>query len=40
MICSGGFLVSGASITINQIIEKDLDKLMTRTMNRPLNPKT
>ncbi|MEM9859140.1 MAG: heme o synthase [Bacteroidota bacterium] len=35
-ICLGGFLVSGASITINQIIERDLDKLMTRTMNRPL----
>ena len=35
-ICTGGFLVSGASITINQVIEKDLDKLMSRTMNRPL----
>lgn len=36
VLCLGGFLVSGASITINQIIEKDLDKLMTRTMSRPL----
>ncbi len=36
MVFLGGFLLSGASITINQIIEKDLDKLMTRTMNRPL----
>lgn len=36
VICFGGFLVSGASITINQIIEKDFDKLMTRTRNRPL----
>lgn len=36
MLCFGGFLVSGASITINQILEKDLDKLMSRTMNRPL----
>lgn len=35
-ICLGGFLISGASITINQIIEKDYDLLMTRTMNRPL----
>ncbi|MEM7108075.1 MAG: heme o synthase [Bacteroidota bacterium] len=35
-ICLGGFLVSGASITINQIIEKDLDRLMVRTRNRPL----
>lgn len=32
----GGFLLSGSSVIINQIIEKDLDKLMTRTMNRPL----
>ncbi len=32
----GGFLVSGASVTINQILEKDLDKLMRRTQNRPL----
>jgi len=36
IICLGGFFVSGASITINQIIEKDLDKLMERTRNRPL----
>lgn len=32
----GGFLVSGASIIINQILEKDLDKLMKRTATRPL----
>lgn len=32
----GGFLISGASIIINQIIEKDLDKLMKRTATRPL----
>ena len=32
----GGFLVTGASNTFNQIVEKDIDKLMTRTMNRPL----
>lgn len=36
MLFVGGFLLSGASVTINQIIEKDLDKLMTRTLNRPL----
>jgi heme o synthase len=36
MLCLGGFLISGASVTINQILEKDLDKLMSRTMNRPL----
>lgn len=32
----GGFLVTGSSNAFNQIIEKDLDKLMTRTQNRPL----
>jgi protoheme IX farnesyltransferase len=36
MLGLGGFLVSGASVTINQIIEKDLDALMSRTRNRPL----
>lgn len=36
MLFLGGFLLSGASVIINQVIEKDLDKLMTRTMNRPL----
>lgn len=32
----GGFLVSGASCAANEIWEKDLDKLMKRTKNRPL----
>lgn len=32
----GGMLVTAASNTINQIIERDIDKLMKRTMNRPL----
>lgn len=36
LVCTGGFLVSGASIIVNQIIEKDLDRLMKRTMERPL----
>ena len=36
MLFAGGFLLSGASVIVNQVIEKDLDKLMTRTMNRPL----
>jgi protoheme IX farnesyltransferase len=36
MLFTGGFLLSGASVIVNQIIEKDLDKLMTRTMGRPL----
>ncbi len=32
----GGFLVTGSSNAYNQIIERNLDKLMTRTCNRPL----
>ena len=32
----GGFLVTGASNAFNQIIEKNHDKLMERTKNRPL----
>lgn len=36
MLTLGGFLLSGASVGINQVIEKDLDKLMNRTKNRPL----
>ena len=36
MLSLGGFLVVGASNGINQIIEKDFDKLMIRTANRPI----
>lgn len=32
----GGFLVVASSNGINQIIEKDFDRLMTRTANRPI----
>ena len=32
----GGFLVTAASNGLNQVIERDLDKLMDRTSNRPL----
>jgi heme o synthase len=32
----GGFMVTGSSNGINQIIERELDKLMDRTKNRPL----
>ncbi len=31
-----GFLLSGASVAINQVIEKDFDALMERTKSRPL----
>jgi len=36
MLFIGGLLLSGSSGAINQVIEKDLDKRMVRTMNRPL----
>jgi protoheme IX farnesyltransferase len=36
MLVLGGFLVTGSSNGFNQIIEKNLDKLMERTQNRPL----
>lgn len=32
----GGFLVTGAANCFNEVIEVDLDKLMKRTMNRPM----
>lgn len=32
----GGFLVTGAANALNQTLEKDYDKLMTRTANRPI----
>lgn len=35
-IIIGGFLVTGAANGLNQVIEWRLDKLMTRTMGRPL----
>ena len=36
VLCLGGFLVTGASNTLNQVLEKDYDILMKRTANRPL----
>lgn len=36
MLFLGGFLISGAAVTLNQVIEQDLDKRMMRTRNRPL----
>ena len=35
LLILGGFLVTGSSNGFNQIMERDLDKLMTRTANRP-----
>lgn len=34
--CLGGFLVSGASVTFNQIIERQYDAIMDRTKGRPI----
>ncbi|PIE49174.1 MAG: protoheme IX farnesyltransferase [Flavobacteriales bacterium] len=36
MLAVGGYFLVGASNAFNQVIEKDTDKLMKRTMNRPL----
>ena len=36
LLTLGGFLVTGSSNAFNQIIEKDTDKLMDRTADRPL----
>ncbi len=36
LLVTGGFLVTGSANAFNQVIEKDLDKLMDRTLSRPL----
>jgi protoheme IX farnesyltransferase len=36
LLILGGFLVTGAANCFNEIIEKDLDKLMKRTSDRPM----
>lgn len=36
LLTIGGFFVTGAANTFNEIIERDVDKLMKRTMDRPL----
>lgn len=36
ILALGGFLVTGAANALNQVLEKDYDKLMKRTANRPL----
>lgn len=36
VLAFGGFLVTGAANALNQVLEKDYDKLMTRTADRPL----
>ena len=39
LLALGGFLVTGSANGFNQILEKDYDKLMLRTMYRPLPEK-
>jgi len=36
ILALGGFLITGASNALNQILEKDYDALMKRTANRPV----
>lgn len=36
LLTIGGFMVTGSANGFNEIIEKDIDKLMKRTMDRPL----
>lgn len=36
ILALGGFLVTGAANALNQVLEKDFDKLMKRTADRPL----
>ena len=36
LLAIGGYFMVGASNVFNQIIERDLDALMTRTKNRPI----
>lgn len=36
LLAIGGFLITSAANTLNQVLEKDYDKLMTRTAERPL----
>jgi protoheme IX farnesyltransferase len=36
LLIAGGFLLTGAANGFNQIIERDLDKMMKRTQQRPL----
>lgn len=36
LLTIGGFLVTGAANALNQVLERDYDRLMTRTANRPV----
>lgn len=36
LLAMGGFLVTGAANALNQVLERDFDRLMPRTANRPV----
>jgi protoheme IX farnesyltransferase len=36
LLAVGGFLVTGAANALNQVLERDYDRLMPRTANRPV----
>lgn len=36
LLAVGGFLITAAANTMNQVLEKDFDRLMSRTADRPL----
>lgn len=36
LLTAGGFLVTGSANALNQVLERDYDKLMPRTANRPV----
>jgi protoheme IX farnesyltransferase len=36
LLAAGGFLVTGAANALNQVLERDYDRLMPRTANRPV----
>ncbi len=36
ILCSGGFLITAAANALNQVLEREYDKNMNRTANRPL----
>lgn len=36
LLAFGGFMVTGAANALNQVLERDYDKLMPRTANRPV----
>jgi protoheme IX farnesyltransferase len=36
LLAAGGFLVTGSANTLNQVLERDYDRMMIRTANRPI----